>query len=184
MNIGGMIGTTPSVDTRCPATHPCRLSLPPGTTLQSCSIPTMRCLAHTSIAKDAQRLPTIVPMPNQGTPFRMVSIGGGNMIDGQDGIKVSSSQITNLPAAYGPNTSPACADGIGWDTLCEDGVSRGKVLVVNDNRSTLACFVLAGGLRLRYPGGRDDQRWHHGLRGGLSMTERDYSARARRDFAA
>jgi hypothetical protein len=78
-------------------------------------------------------------------PYRTVLIGGGNTIDSQDGIKVSDDPITSIPTAYDPDSSPSCIDGVGWGTLYVDGVEQTtKVLVVNDNRSSFNCFLLAG----------------------------------------
>jgi hypothetical protein len=77
-------------------------------------------------------------------PFRTVYIRGGNKIDGQDGIKTITDLLTSLPAAYDPASNPSCADGIGYGDLYVNGIYSAAVIVINDQRSSFDCFLLAG----------------------------------------
>jgi hypothetical protein len=97
------------------------------------------------VNRDLQRLPLVIPRSPMRTPFLSVIVGGGNTIDSQQGIKTVTSALTDIPSAYNPTSHPSCADGIGWGYLVVDGVQQTKeVLIINDNRSTLGVFLLAG----------------------------------------
>jgi hypothetical protein len=63
-------------------------------------------------------------------------IDKGNILDdGSDGIKLSVTLITSIPA-YDPNVNTSFVDGIGRARLVANGeIQDGYVLVVNDVRS-------------------------------------------------
>ncbi len=76
---------------------------------------------------------------------RIVVIGGQTLATGQDGIKYSVDEITEVPDAYDPDVDTAFIDGIGVGNMYLNGILSGKVLIVLDNRQTLINFDLLGG---------------------------------------
>jgi hypothetical protein len=77
---------------------------------------------------------------------RLVILGGNTLATGQDGIKYSSSPITNIPSAYDPTSAFSGITGVGRGEYFLDGVSQGYVLVVNDGTggSAINYDVVAG----------------------------------------
>lgn len=73
-------------------------------------------------------------------------IGGNTLTTGQDGIKYSSSTISNVPSAYDPDVDTSFIDGVGRGTLYIDGVAQAnRVLIVNDPVGGAINFALLNG---------------------------------------
>jgi hypothetical protein len=72
----------------------------------------------------------------KATQVLYLIIDKGNILDdGSDGIKLSTTLITSIPA-YDPNVNTSFVDGIGRAQLVANGeILSGYVLVVNDLRS-------------------------------------------------